>query len=598
MISIKKKPKRRPISIRRNLAIYWSFLKPYTFLFVLALLAILMISVIHVFERYLFKYAIDGSTQFGEGTLASSAFLHLLFLVAAFYLASLLIKALMNWLQFYFIHKVESNMILDLKHHFFKHLVYLSHKFHTTHKSGSLISRIIRGGGAVENMTDVLVFNIAPLLFELLVVSYALFSVDRRTIFVIFFTVAAFIAYSTFIQYYQRRQQSVANVHEDTEKAYISDVFTNVDSIKYFGKENSITSRFHTLASRTKNAFFRTWNYNQWSYAGQNIIVGLGTFFLLFLSFKSFLRGDITVGTLVFVYTTYNSLLGPLYGFMNGMGNFHRSIVNFDDLFQYGTISNDIVDKLHAPKLNISKGQIVFKDVSFSYYKSPVLHTFNLTIHSHEKVALIGHSGSGKSTVIKLLYRLYDVDQGAIFIDVKNIKDVQQESLRSALSIVPQECVLFDDTIYNNIAFSNSRASKREVWQAIRFAQLDKTIAQFPDKDQTIVGERGVKLSGGEKQRVSLARALLANKKILILDEATSSLDSQTEHDIQQDLKQLMKGRTVLIIAHRLSTIMHADKIVVLDKGKIIQLGTHEQLIRQKGKYRTLWRLQQGGYIK
>lgn len=387
-------------------------------------------------------------------------------------------------------------------------------------------------------------------------------------------------------------------MHEDTEKAYISDVFTNVDSIKYFGKEHTITSRFHALATKTKHALFRTWHYGSWANVGQNLIVGLGIFSLLFLSVRSFLRGEITVGTIVFVYTTFNSLLGPLYSFMSGMRNFHRSIVDFDDLFQYGELSNDIADKSHAPKLTIPKGQIVFNNVTFHYHKYPVLHDFDLTIHPHEKVALVGHSGSGKSTVVKLLYRLYDVQQGAIFIDGKNIRDVQQESLRSSLSIVPQECVLFDDTIYNNIAFSNPTASRREVWQAIRFAQLDKTIAILPYKEQTIVGERGIKLSGGEKQRVSLARALLANKKVLILDEATSSLDSQTEHDIQHDLKQLMQGRTVIIIAHRLSTIMHADKIVVMDKGNIIQMGTHEHLIKQKGKYRTLWRLQQGGYIK
>lgn len=589
---------KRRAPIKLNLAIYWSFLKPYTHFFVLALAAIFMISVIHVVERYLFKHAIDGSTQFGEGILTSSVFLHLLVVVAAFYLFLLLIKAVMNWLQFYFLHILESKIILDVKHFYFTHLVYLSHKFHTTHKSGSLIARLIRGGRAVETMTDVLAFNIAPLVFELVVVSYALFGVDKRNLLIIFLTVLTFIVYGSFIHRYQRRHHTEANMLEDKEKAYISDVFTNVDSIKYFGKEKSITSRFHAFALKTKDAFFRTWNFSQWEYAGQNIIVGLGTFFLLFLSFRSFLRGEITVGTLVFVYTTYNSLLGPLYGFMGGIRNFHRSIVDFDDLFQYGTLSNDIVDKRHASHLNIRQGTVDFKQVHFKYHKAHVLQDFTLHVKSHEKVALVGHSGSGKSTVIKLLYRLYDVDQGAIFIDGKNIKDVQQESLRSALSIVPQECVLFDDTIYNNIAFSNPRASKREVWQAIRFAQLDKPIALFADKEQTVVGERGVKLSGGEKQRVSLARALLANKKILILDEATSSLDSQTEHDIQQDLKQLMKGRTVLIIAHRLSTIMHADKIVVLDKGKIIQLGTHEQLIRQQGKYRTLWRLQQGGYIK
>ena len=200
--------------------------------------------------------------------------------------------------------------------------------------------------------------------------------------------------------------------------------------------------------------------------------------------------------------------------------------------------------------------------------------------------------------MVKLLYRFYDVNGGRILIDGKDIRDFKQESLRSELSIVPQECVLFDDTIYNNIAFSNSSASRKDVLRAMKFAQLDKVINEFPKKENTIVGERGVRLSGGEKQRVSIARAILADKKVLVLDEATSSLDSKTEHEIQKDLEKLMKGRTSIIIAHRLSTIMKADIIVVMRKGKIVQIGKHKDLLNQAGPYKHLWNLQRGGYIK
>jgi ATP-binding cassette subfamily B protein len=213
-------------------------------------------------------------------------------------------------------------------------------------------------------------------------------------------------------------------------------------------------------------------------------------------------------------------------------------------------------------------------------------------------MALVGHSGSGKSTLVKLLYRLYDVDSGKIFVDGTDIQDVHQESLRSEMSIVPQECVLFDDTLYNNVAFSKPDAGREEVLAAIKFARLDKILQEFPNKEETIVGERGIKLSGGEKQRVSIARAILADKKILILDEATSSLDSETEYEIQESLRKLMKGRTTIIIAHRLSTIMHADQIIVLKKGRIVQSGTHNQLIKRPGEYKKLWNLQKGGYIK
>jgi len=267
-------------------------------------------------------------------------------------------------------------------------------------------------------------------------------------------------------------------------------------------------------------------------------------------------------------------------------------------LFEYNKIEQEVKDKSHAPTADITNGTIEIDNITFMYGQRKIFEDFSLNIPRNKKIALVGHSGSGKSTLVKLLYRLYDLDYGAIKIDGVDIRDVQQESLRSEMSIVPQECVLFDDTIYNNIAFSRPDASKEEVMNAIKFAQLDKIIMEFPNKDETIVGERGIKLSGGEKQRVSIARAILANKKILVLDEATSSLDSQTEHDIQLALEKLMKGRTTIIIAHRLSTIMKADKIIVLKKGKIAQSGTHAQLIKKPGEYKKLWNLQKGGYIK
>ena len=248
--------------------------------------------------------------------------------------------------------------------------------------------------------------------------------------------------------------------------------------------------------------------------------------------------------------------------------------------------------------MEIKEGIVEFRNVNFSYGKRKLFENFNLKIKKNEKVALVGHSGCGKTTLIKLLNRLYDVKKGEILIDGKDIREFKQESIRGETGIVPQEAILFDDTIYNNIKFANPKASREEVLQAIKFAQLDKIILNFPKKENTIVGERGVKLSGGEKQRVSIARAILANKKVLVLDEATSALDSETESEIQKDLYKLMEGRTAIMIAHRLSTIMAADTIVVMKEGKIIQKDSHDELIKQKGEYNKLWNLQKGGYIE
>jgi ATP-binding cassette subfamily B protein len=262
------------------------------------------------------------------------------------------------------------------------------------------------------------------------------------------------------------------------------------------------------------------------------------------------------------------------------------------------------VDIPDAPELKIANGEIKFDHVTFTYPKDAkkknlrlkyLLEDFNLQIPANKKVAIVGPSGSGKTTITKLLYRLFDVNSGTIIIDNQDIKKVKQHSLRQSMSIVPQEPILFNNSLYFNIAYANPKASREEVWKAIKSAKLDKLIERLTLKENTVIGERGVKLSGGEKQRVSIARALLANKRILILDEATSALDSETEKEIQQDFEKLMQNRTSIIIAHRLSTIMNADIIVVMSKGRIVEVGKHADLLRvPNGLYRKLWGLQQG----
>ena len=586
------------MDIKHNLRTYGSLIKKYKGLFFLTTFVILLAEGTKVIDKFLFKLIIDKGTFFTDGSLVVENFISLLFLIAVVFISIIVFRALLNWIKFSLINNLEVKMIFDLKKKFFNHIIHLSHSFHTSHKTGSLISRLVRGGSAVERMTDVLVFNTFPLIFQFGAVIFSLLYFDRVSAIVVALTMVSFILYSFFIQRAQQEHLIFANRMEDREKAYVSDVFTNIDSIKYFGKENSIKNRFKLLNGMTVGAFLRSWNFIRWMDAGQSLIIGVGTFFLIYFPLMKLLSGELSIGTLVFIYTIYGNLMPPLYGFVHGMRNVYRAMADFEDLFQYAKFSNEIKDKVNAKRLTIKQGTITFKDLWFKYHDRYVLKEFDLNIKKNEKIAIVGHSGSGKSTLVKLLYRLHDPTRGKILIDGKKISDFKQESLRNELSIVPQECVLFDDTIYNNIAFSNPKASEKDVWRAIRFAQLDKTIRDFPKQEKTIVGERGVKLSGGEKQRVSIARALLANKKILVLDEATSSLDSETEHEIQSDLAKLMRGRTAIIIAHRLSTIMHADKIIVIEKGKIIQVGSHRQLIKKQGVYKKLWNLQKGGYIK
>jgi ATP-binding cassette subfamily B protein len=586
------------VDFKKNFREYLSYLKNYKFLIFFLVLVVLLDEMTGITYRYLFKIIIDNGTNFTEGELLSETFSKILLIIAVVYISVFLFDSFLNWIKIHLLNRLDVSTVYDLKQKYFGHIIKLDYNFHTTHKTGSLISRLGRGGSAMERMNDSIIFQFGPLVLELIISIIAFLYLDKLSALVISITMIVFISFSYLRQKRSEKSNIIANKTEDIEKGNMADFFTNMDSIRNYGKEEYIKLRYKGLSAKTKKNQLVNDDYYRTTSAGQSFILALGTFFLMYLSTSHFLKGQMTLGTLTFIYTTYLGLIGPMFDFVSGIRNFSRSMADFQELFEYGKFQNEIKNNPDAKKLDIKNGEIEFKNVSFNYGKRKIFENFNLEIKPNEKIALVGHSGSGKTTIIKLLYRLYNLNSGEIFIDGKDIKNFKQESLRSELSIVPQECVLFDDTIFNNIKFSKPNASNEEVMKAIKFAQLDKVIKNFPNKENTIVGERGVKLSGGEKQRVSIARAILANKKILILDEATSSLDSQTEHEIQTDLKKLLEGRTSIIIAHRLSTIMNADKIVVMKNGKIVQIGKHQDLIYKPGEYQQLWNLQKGGYIK
>jgi len=593
----KKEGEKKQINFKYNFGIYLGFLKKYKWIAFLILFLVLIQEIKQVVDKYLFKIIIDKGTLFSSGASLYSDFVSVLVLIAFVYVGFSILNMISSWLRIHFLNRLEMGMISDLKEKFFNHILNLDYSFHTTHKTGSLISRLGRGSSAIERITDVIIFRFVPLFFQIVVVVFSLIYFDWVSAVVVLLTTVIFISYSIFIQRLQEDSNLEAIKREDVEKANVGDVFTNIDSVKYYGKEEAIQDRFFGLVSRTKSASIKNWDYWKWTAFGQSLILALGTFFVIYFPLMKFLSGEITLGTITFVYTIFISLLGNMFGFVQGVRSFYRSMADFQDLFEYGKIENNIEDPKVSRNLEIKDGSVEFRNVNFSYGKRKLLNNFNLKIKPNEKVALVGHSGCGKTTLVKLLNRFYDVDSGEILIENEDIKSFNQKSLRGATGIVPQECILFDDTIYNNIKFANPNAKKSEVINAIKFAQLDKIIKNFPEKENTIVGERGVKLSGGEKQRVSIARAILANKKVLILDEATSALDSVTEYEIQKDLLKLLEGRTSIIIAHRLSTIMNADRIIVLREGKIIEEGSHLELLKKKGEYYGLWDLQKGGYV-
>ena len=589
---------KRKVNYKETISEYWNLLGRGKWTLFAILFFVVIIDLGQAVPKFLFKVIVDRGTEFSAGTLAGSVLLGIFIILGGIYLLTCVFEVLASWMRAHFIGVLDSNLIFSMKQKYFNHIVGLDHKFHTTHKTGSLISRLNRGADSIENITNSIAFYFAPFIIQFIIVGASLAYFGMATLGVIFVVTFAFVIFSFILQTKERKSRFEFNKAEDVEKGTISDVFTNIDSVKYFGREDTVNRRYKKIAGETLDKSLKSWQWYKWTSSGQTAILLIGTFFLVLFPLRQFLAGEITLGTVVFIYSIYGNLIGTLYYFVYGIQSFYRATADMQDLIDYGKIKNEIVDKNDAKSLKISDGEVEFRNVSFQYGKRDLFENFNLKVSKKKRIALVGHSGCGKTSLVKLLYRFYDVSDGAILIDGKDVRNVNQESLRGEMSIVPQECILFDDTIYNNVAFSNPKATREQVMKAMKFAQLDKFTRGLPNKENTVVGERGVKLSGGEKQRVSIARAILADKKILVLDEATSSLDSETEHDIQQDLEKLMEGRTSIIIAHRLSTIMKADKIVVMDKGKIVQTGTHRQLINQEGQYKRLWNLQRGGYIR
>jgi len=595
---MKKKLEEKKIDWRYNLSEYWGALGKYRGMMSVLIFVVVIIELMQLVPKFLFKEVVDKGTLFFFFCLGLEEISFIFLTVGFIYFSSSMIQVISVWCRSHFLARIETRMMADLKIKYFNHIVNLDHGFHTGHKTGSLISRMTRGVSSVERMTDIIVFNFAPLVLQLVFVGASLIYFSLNSAIVVGVITISFIVFGVYMQRIQQGYMIESNIAEDAEKANIGDVFTNIDSIKYFGKESFVSRLFKKFSFNVRDTSFRTWGFYRWMDSGQIIILTIGTIFLLYFPMKEFLAGEISIGTVVFIYTIYGNLTGPMFNFVSGIKGYYRAMADSQDLFNYGKIESVIKNKVGARGLRVADGDIEFRDVDFAYKRKKIFRDFDLKIPAKKKVAFVGHSGCGKSTLVNLLYRFYDVQKGAVMIDGEDVRDFKQESLRGEMSIVPQECVLFDDTIWNNIKFSNPRAKRDEVWRAIRFAQLNKVITEMPEKERTIVGERGVKLSGGEKQRVSIARALLADKKILVLDEATSALDSETEFEIQKSLAELMRGRTSIIIAHRLSTIMHADKIVVMKKGRIVEMGEHDELLAKRGEYCRLWKLQKGGYIK
>ena len=476
----------------------------------------------------------------------------------------------------------------------FSHIHDLSMRFHLDRRTGGLSRAIERGTRALQQITGLFAFNIAPTLFEIGLVSvYLAVTYPIKYVSVIIVAVAGYIAFTLLFTEWRTKFRREMVGQESRATSIGVDSLLNFETVKYFGNEKYEADRYNDALLKYMDAAVKSQDTLGMLNAGQLIARVLCQVTILVLAVQDHAAGQLSTGEVVMINTFMLQLFIPL-GFLGSSYRMIRqAMVDMEYMFQLLDLNPEVRDHTDAAPLKVNQGEIQFKDVSFTYERGrKVLSDINFSIDEGQTVAVVGPSGAGKSTLSRLLYRFYDTQEGGIFIDGQDITRVTQASLRNTIGIVPQDTVLFNDTIRYNIRYGNPLATDKEVENAAKLASIHDFITSLPQGYESRVGERGLKLSGGEKQRVAIARTVLKNPKILVLDEATSALDIKTEREIQAALEEVAKNRTTLVIAHRLSTIVNADEILVLSAGKIIERGSHLSLVKADGTYAEMWRRQ------
>jgi len=506
-----------------------------------------------------------------------------------------LLSSLFNELRDSIFARVRFHAMRELSNRVMKHLHQLSLRFHLERKTGAISRDIERGSRSIGSLMNYLVFSMIPIIIEFTLIAIILFS-QYTWIFAvtIFATAFIYIVFTLRMSDWRMDYRHKMNRLDSEANTIAFDSLINYETVKYFNNEALEMKRYDDLMDDWEDVAVKSQTTMSMLNFGQGTIIAIGVTLIMYLGVKGVTDGTISIGGLVMV----NALMLQLFIPLNMLGIIYRQIkytlADMDLVFKLLKKEPEIQDEKGAVDLKISKGEVQFEGVDFSYQKEKgILHGVDFSIPAGKTVAVVGFSGGGKSTLVRLLFRFYDVTKGRILIDGQDISQITQDSLRKAIGIVPQDTVLFNESIFYNIQYGNLSATTAEVKQAAKMAHIDKFIESLPDDWDSIVGERGLKLSGGEKQRVAIARTILKNPSILIFDEATSSLDSTTEQAIQKTLREISSETSTLIIAHRLSTIVDADMILVMEAGKIIERGSHQELLKKKGRYLSMWELQQ-----
>ena len=556
---------------------------------VFSMLALIFSKLIAVYTPLIYRDAVNALSNQGVDNL----FLGAVGLTIAYGVSRIFMNGFQQLRDILFA-KVAQRALRMLALKTFLHIHALSLRYHITRQTGGLSRIVERGVKGVEFLLRYILFSIGPLILELLLIAILLYvMLDIRYLGIIFVTIGIYGWFTFKVTEWRVKLRKKMN-DQDTDAAQKAvDSLLNFETVKYFNAEQREASRYDMAMAGYEEAALKTAYSLGFLNFGQAVLITIGLIVVMVMAALGVQNGTLNVGDFVMVNAYMIQITMPL----NFLGTIYREIrqalVDMGEMFNLLDQKKEIVDGPNAKPINVIEGHVKFSNVYFSYDKKrQILNDLNIDVCGGEKIAIVGSSGSGKSTIGRLLFRFYDVSGGSISIDGQDVRNVTQSSLHNAIGVVPQDTVLFNDSIFYNIAYGKDDATLEEVENAARFAQIHEFVKSLPDGYETTVGERGLKLSGGEKQRVGIARTLLKDPPILLLDEATSALDSETEHEVRDALEHAGKGRTVISIAHRLSSISDAEKIVVLEEGCIVEMGRHNELLKKRGRYYDLWNLQ------
>ena len=584
------------VGLKDVIKAFWNGIRPKKWLLFLLLLCIIIGNVITIITPLFYKNFFDIVAGGGDKTFLASKLLTIIFWILffnIFYWIFLRVATLAN--NYY-----EPMVMANLKQQSYDHLMLHSYSFFVNNFAGSLVQKVNRFARAFERITDDLVWNLLPLAVRVISIIIVLFFINIWIDLILTVWIIIFLTFNITFSRWKLKYDIKAAEIDSIATGYLADTIANQNNVQLFNGYRFESKGYKKVTDEQARTTRFAWNMDAIIEGGQAFLSFIIEFLLFFYAIKYWNQGLITIGVFVLLQAYVLNIINQLWGFTRLVRDLYQGYADSKEMVEINLLSHEIKDAPNAKELVVKNAEVEFKGLSFNFNDTrKVLENINLTIKPGEKIALIGPSGAGKTTFVRLLLRLYSATTGKILIDGQDIAEASQESLRKNISMVPQDPILFHRTLAENIAYGYRGASMEQIQNAATLAHCDEFIKDMPLGFETYVGERGIKLSGGERQRVAIARAILKNAPLLVLDEATSSLDSNSEMLIQDALENLMKDKTTIVIAHRLSTIQKMDRIVVIDDGKIIEQGSHQELLENENSlYKKLWELQAGGFLK